>query len=88
MAAEVQMVAISPGSLTRRANGARAAGLESVWFPGAAARSYVFQVPHVETNERLGMAPRQWTVTTGPRTLVRERCTPSARQRCPDRRSG
>lgn len=88
MAAEVQMVPISPRALTRRADGARAAGLESVWFPGGEVRSYAFKVPHVETNERLGMAPRQWTVTTGPRTLVWERCTPSARQRCPDRRSG
>ena len=88
MAAEVQMVPITPASLTRRANGAAAAGLESVWFPGVAARTYAFKVAHVETNERFGMAPRQWTVTTGPRTLMRERCTPSARQPCRSRRSG
>lgn len=88
MAAEVQMVPITTASSTRRSNGARAAGLESVWFPGAAARTYAFKVPHVETNERLGMAARQWTVTTGPRTLVQERCGPSSRQPCPKRRSG
>lgn len=88
MAAEVQMVPITASSLIRRSNGARAAGLESVWFPGVDARSYAFKVPHIETNERLGMAPRQWTVTTGPRTLVHERCGPSSRQVCPTRRSG
>lgn len=89
MTAEVQQTGIALPTVLRRDRSAVAAGAVPAWLSDTKAPHYAFKVAHVETNEREGMDPRTWTVSTGPRELEHEKCTPSSRLgHCPDRRRG
>lgn len=89
MTAEVQQTGIALPTVLRRDRSAVSAGAVPAWLSDTKAPHYAFKVAHVETNEREGMDPRTWTVSTGPRELEHEKCTPSSRLgHCPDRRRG
>lgn len=90
MCAEVQEGRHIPmGTVLKRTRLAHQAGATSAWFADHKNPRWAFRVPHVETNARLGMDPRTWTVSTGPRKLTRELCSPSSPMpRCPEGRSG
>jgi hypothetical protein len=89
MTTEVQQTGISMPTVLRRDRAAVGAGAVPTWLSDTKAPHYAFQVAHVETNEREGMNPRSWTVSTGPREIEHEKCAPASRiARCPDRRYG
>jgi len=83
LTAEVQQSGISVGTVVRRDRRVVAVGATPAWFADAKNPRYAFQVAHVETNEREGMDPRMWTVSSGPRVIEHERCGPGARRPCP-----
>lgn len=83
LAAEVQQTGITLGDVLRRTDKAISVGATPTWFADHKNPPWAFRVPHVETNERLGMNPGTWTVATGPRMLESERCQPGARVNCP-----
>lgn len=86
LCAEVQQGRNIPmGTVLKRTKLTHAAGATSAWFADHKNPRWAFRVPHVETNARYGMDPGMWTVSTGPRELRRELCTPSSPlPRCPD----
>jgi hypothetical protein len=87
LAAEVQISPIATATVLRRTRLVTAAGATSTWFASLRNPPWAFKAPHVETNRRDGMAPRTWTVATGPRVLEWERCRPGSRLgRCAARR--
>lgn len=79
MAAEVQQSGIPVATVLRRSERAAEAGATSTWFADSKNPAWAFRVPHVETNKRVGLDPRTWTVSTGPRKLEHELCSPSSR---------
>lgn len=89
LAAEIQQSGLSVSTVMRRDTLAAATGAVPTWFadtknpPWARRR----RVAHIETNERRGMDPGAWTVTTGPRALEHEKCVPGSRIDCPDGRN-
>lgn len=76
-------MSITLGEVLRRTDKAISVGATPTWFADHKNPLWAFRVPHVETNERLGMNPGTWTVATGPRMLESERCRPGARVACP-----
>lgn len=87
MAAEVQQSAITLPTVLRRDRAAARAGATPAWFADTKKPGYAFKVAHVETNERHGMHPRTWTVSTGPRRIEHEKCRAGADRPCPNGRN-
>lgn len=74
---EVQHSALSVPKVRARNRKALRSGITTVWSADQREPAWAFKVPHVETNELPhGHLPRgSWTVTTGPRQLVRVFCS-------------
>jgi len=87
MTAEVQQSGITLPTVLRRDRAAARAGATPAWFADVKNPGYAFQVAHVETNERHGMHPRMWTVSTGPRRIEQEKCRPGTDRPCPKTRN-
>lgn len=90
MAAEIQVSDIETPSVLKRTGKAADAGATSIWFPMMESLPlWHAKVSCVSTNQIVGLEPRSWTVTTGPRLLEDERCAPGSRhQPCPVRGKG
>lgn len=84
VAAEVQLSDITVAQVKRRTAKAAEFGLTSTWFAGSKGPVWAFKAPHVETNKRIGLEPRSWTISTGPRFLEHERCMTGSRVECPN----
>lgn len=80
-----EIVETCPANLTdlrKRNKGLDSTGASTLWVPRRKSWFGRFAVATVETNERLGMKPGQWTVTSIPITAS-ERCGPGID--CPNR---
>lgn len=87
LTAEVQQSGIKLATLLRRDRLVAATDAVPAWFADDKNPPWRFKVAHVETNQRQGMDPGQWTVSSGPRILEHERCGPGSRRPCPDGRN-
>ena len=87
MTAEAQPETTTLRTVLRRDAAIAGVGVTPTWFADRKDPQWAFRVAHVETNSRLGLDPHTWPVSTGPRSLERERCTPRSRFRsCPESR--
>ncbi len=82
---EIQHSYLSVPRVRARTQKAKKAGITSIWSTDQDNPDWAFKVPHVETNALPdGVRPRgSWTVTTGPRRVIRARCSSDNFQRCP-----
>lgn len=82
---EVQHSFLSLGKVRARTRKAISEGIPLVWCADHKDPDWAFKVPHFEANEIPdGLAPRgSWTVTTGPRRIIRVACSPRNADRLP-----
>lgn len=82
---EVQHSFLSLGKVRARTRKAISEGIPLVWCADHKDPDWAFKVPHFEANQLPdGLAPRgSWTVTTGPRRIIRVACSPQNADRLP-----